>query len=89
VIIEGADDRRRKKNRPVPTETLRPHCPKCRGKPQQGQRKLAETERDRLAGPAFGAVSARFATAYVCKSCDAIYSHQDGFSTYIARLRKA
>lgn len=71
----------------MPIEPVKPHCPKCKGKPLQGQRKLTETERDRLTGAAFNAVAARFVTAYVCRVCKAIYSYQDGFSTYIARLR--
>ena len=69
-------------------EPLRPHCPKCKGKPTQGQRRLSETERDKLTGPVFQAAAARFATMYVCKVCAAIYSHRDGFSTYIARLNR-
>jgi hypothetical protein len=72
----------------VPDEPLRPHCPKCKGKPTQGQRKLSETERDKLTGTVFEAAAARFATVYVCKLCAAIYVYQDGFSTYIARQRK-
>jgi uncharacterized protein with PIN domain len=73
----------------VRIEPVRPHCPKCKGKPRQGQRKLSETERDRLTGTVFKAVSARFATAYVCKVCAAIYSCQDGFSLYFTRLRSS
>ena len=65
----------------------RPHCPKCTGKPTTGQRKLTEVERDKLTGVAWKAVAARFETAYVCKQCGAIYSYQDGFSTYITRLK--
>jgi hypothetical protein len=72
----------------VRVEPVKPHCPKCKGKPRQGQRKLAETERDSLTGAEWNAVSARFGTAFVCKQCSAIYSHRDGFSTYIARLRE-
>ncbi len=68
-------------------EPVKPHCPKCKGKPTTGQRKLTEGERDKLTGNAWKAAAARFDTAYVCKTCSAIYSHQNGFSTYIARLK--
>ena len=71
----------------MPIEPGKPHCPKCKGKPTLGQRKLTEAERDRLTGNAWNAVSARFETAYVCKTCGTIYSYADGFSTNLAWLR--
>jgi len=64
-----------------------PHCPKCRGKPTQGQRKLTEIERDKLTGAAFTAVSARFNSAFVCKFCGAIYAYYGGFSTFLTRQK--
>jgi len=64
-----------------------PHCPKCQGKPTQGQRKLTEIERDKLTGATFAAASARFDSAFVCKFCGAIYAHQDGFSTFLTRQK--
>ena len=71
----------------MPIEPVRPHCPKCRGKPARDQRKLSEAEHDRLTGNAWEAVSARFRIAFVCEICAAIYLYKDGFSTYITRLR--
>jgi len=65
----------------------KPHCPKCKGKPTQGQRHLSEIERDKLTGAAFETVSARFDTAYICKHCGAIYAHRDGFSTFLTRSK--
>lgn len=73
----------------MPIEPLKAHCPKCKGKPTTGQRKLTETQRDRLTGLAWKAISARFETAYACKVCGAIYSYQDGFSTYVTRMRNS
>ena len=67
--------------------TRQPHCPRCKGKPTAGQRKLTEAERDSLTGAVRRAVEARFATAFVCKACGTVYSFQAGFSIHIARLR--
>ena len=68
-------------------DSTEPHCPKCRGKPTQGQRKLTEMERDKLTGTAFATVSARFDDAFVCKFCGAIYAFDDGFSTFLTRMK--
>ena len=71
----------------MPFDPHHPHCPKCKGKPTNGQRRLTETKRDKLTGDTWQAVNVRFASAYACNLCGAIYSYQDGFSTYIARQR--
>jgi len=44
-------------------------------------------ERDKLTGTAFATVSARFDDAFVCKFCGAIYAFDDGFSTFLTRMK--
>ncbi len=71
----------------MPT-TAAPHCPKCKGKPTAGQRKLTSRECNGLKGQLFDSVSTRFDTAYRCTVCGAIYSTHDGFSTFLGYLPK-
>jgi hypothetical protein len=68
------------------SETLRPHCPKCDGKPTAGQRKLTEHERDGATAVLRKRIKPRFDSTYVCQTCGAVYSYANGFSTYLGRL---
>jgi hypothetical protein len=68
---------------------MKPHCPKCKGKPTDHQRPLTESERDRIGGVTGTVLAARFSSAYLCKDCASVYSYRDGFSTYVTRLKFA
>jgi len=63
-----------------------PHCPKCKGKPTAGQRKLTMRQRDGLRGKMREAVSARFDSVYWCSTCRSVYGFESGFSTFLGHL---
>lgn len=65
-----------------------PHCPKCKGRPTNGQRKLTARQRDGLNGKMREAVAARFDSVYWCATCRAVYGFDNGFSTFLGHLRK-
>ena len=62
---------------------IKPHCPKCKGKPIADQHELTETEIGNLSGHAAQLVRARQGLSYECGICSAIYSYRHGFSTFI------
>ena len=66
-----------------------PYCPKCPGKPTDGQRKITASERDSLRGALRQFVEARFDVAHQCLRCRACYSFRDGYSAFLGYVPRS